>query len=160
MRLVRKDGGWQMSSFADDSQVMTVKSKDFKTGNGATTGDTPLILSFEPIDEPVATDDPLRDACSKFYRIRCDEGYLATNKTALGASILCNHGPHDEHGIWILVDQTVLDELIVEGIETPVADEASSLFPSTSSLNYDLQGRRVTDSNGGLYIQNGKKIIR
>ena len=161
MRLVRKDGGWQMSSFADDSQVMTVKSKDFKTGNGATTGDTPLILSFEPIDEPVATDDPLRDACSKFYRIRCDEGYLATNKTALGASILCNHGPHDEHGIWILVDQTALDELIVEGIDTPLAPEASSsLFPSTSSLNYDLQGRRVTDSNGGLYIQNGKKIIR
>lgn len=160
VRIVRKDGGWQMSNFANEEQIFSVKSKDYKTGNNTITGDAPLILSFEPSDEPFDLGDPILNACSKLYRICCDEGYLGTNKLALGASVLCNYGPHADRGLWLVVDQDAVDELLLEGISTPAVDEPASLAPAASSL-YDLQGRRIAAPNSGsLYIQAGKKTIR
>ena len=155
LRLTRANGGWQISSFADENLVVSAKSKDFKLGNNSVAGEYPLTFSFEPIDEEISTGDPDVDACSRFYRIRCESGYLAPTKIALGGNIYNNLGFHTPLVRWQLIDQTELDELLLDGVDTPLAPTVSS----TSDI-YDLTGRRVSTAHGGLYIQNGKKIMR
>lgn len=155
LRITRANGGWQISSFADENLVVSAKSKDFKLGNNSTASEYPLTFSFEPINEEISTGDPDVDACSRFYRIRCESGYLAPTKIALGGNIYNNLGWHAALGRWQLIDQTELDEILLEGVESVEAETEAA-----SPRIYDLQGRRVNSANNGLYIQAGKKIIR
>lgn len=157
LRLTPGNGGWTISSFEDENLVFSVKSKDFKTGNGSVASDEHITLSFEPTGETVDTGSEFLDACSAFYRIRTDEGYIATEKVALGATVFCNKGVHAEYGRWLLIDQTELDEMLLEGIENV---ETDALAGQKTEL-YDLLGRRVAaPQSGHLYIENGKKTIR
>lgn len=154
LRLTPSNGGWTISSFEDENLVVSAKSKDFKLGNNSTASEYPLTFSFEPIDEEISTGDEVLDACSKFYRIRCESGYIAPTKIALGGNIYNNLGFHTPLGRWQLIDQTELDEILLEGIS-----EVTTETQAPAAI-YDLQGRRVTVPHNGIYIKNGKKTIR
>lgn len=155
LRILPSNGGWSISSFADESLVISAKTKDFKLGNGASSGEFPLTFSFEPIDEEYTTGNENLDACSALYRIRCETGFLGVQKIALGGTIYNNMGFHAPLNRWLLIDQTDLDEILLEGIEDVEA------APQTAVTTiYDLQGRRVNTAAKGLYIQAGRKVLK
>lgn len=147
--------GWNILNAADKTQVVGVKVSDFKLGNGSSANEVPMVFYMEPTGEPVETDDEFLNATSKFYRIRCEAGYLATAKLALGGTVYCNLGPHAQYGNWLITDKTAYDAIIADGIAGVM------LEGQTEAPVYDLQGRRVVaPSKGNLYIQNGRKVIK
>jgi len=48
----------------------------------------------------------------------------------------------------------------IDGIEDPTAITAATAEQNTTNVVYDLQGRRVMNPTKGLYIVNGKKVIK
>ena len=51
-------------------------------------------------------------------------------------------------------------DYILQNITTAIHDTVADGFPVDSTVVYDLQGRRVAQPTRGLYIQNGRKVIR
>ena len=157
LHIIRSGYGYAITSATDNTQVLSAKAKDFKTGNGLTDTDKPLTLYFEPTDIVPDTDDPDLNATSKIYRIRCEAGYLAIHKMALGGPVYCNLGPKTTYGLWLVTDRTAYNEIHPDGIEN-LANETSS-FKGERGRPYDLQGR-TTDARKGIFIQNARKHIK
>lgn len=152
--------GWKITAATDENQVVSLKDKDFKLGNGSGNQDIPVTFFFEPTNEPVDTGDEDLDACSRYYRIRCESGYLGTQKLAIGSPAYSNLGPNAPYGRWLIIDQTDLDEIRrLNAIEDVTIDT-----PAHSAATYDLQGRKVTapqtDGRTRVYIKEGRKEIR
>lgn len=157
LRFTPANGGWTISSYADESVVLTAKSKDFKMGNGSVAGETPLTFQFEAVDEEPYTGDENVDACSAIYRIRCENGFVGTQKIALGGTVYVDLGWHALYNRWLVIDQTAYDEMVLDGVQ-PALNATDTAAPAAI---YDLQGRRVAvPQSGRLYIENGKTVLR
>ena len=158
LHITRSGYGYAITSADDDTQVLSAKAKDFKTGNGATATDKPLVLYFEPTDIVPDTDDPDLNATSKIYRIRCEAGYIATQKMGLGSPVYCNLGPKTTFGLWLVTDRTAYNEIHPDGIEGQQTSKLS-IVNSQLSTPYDLQGRPANKDTKGVTISEGKKVV-
>ena len=155
IKFVPAGEGWHIVRADDETQILGNKAADFKLSNSQAKDEAPLTCYFEPEFGVVETGDEVMDACSSLYRIRCEAGYLATEKTALGSPVFSNKGPHADFGRWLVTDRTAYEALL-EGI-VPV----NIAVPAATAPVYDLQGRRVeTQRSGHLYISGGKKVFK
>lgn len=155
IKFVPAGDGWHIVRADDETQMLGNKAADFKVSNSLAKDEAPLTCYFEPEFGVIETGDEAMDACSALFRIRCEAGYLATEKMALGSPVFSNKGPHAEFGRWLVTDRTAY-EAMLEGI-APVSIAA----PAATAPVYDLQGRRVeTLRSGQLYISGGKKVFK
>lgn len=140
-------GGVHIISADDANLVVSGKNVDCKTSNGTAASDVPLTFYVEPTGESVDTGDAILDATSIVVRLRCDVGYLGTQKVALGSPAYCNLSPAAQYTRWLLTDKEAYDEMLASGISTPTVSEG------TGSA-YDLQGRKVLQnpSNGSTTV--------
>ncbi len=157
LHILRGETGWTICNAEDEEQVMSVKAKDFKTGNGASASDKPLVFYFEPTDIVPDTDDPDLNATSKIYRIRCEAGYLALQKAGLGSSVYCNLGPQSTYGLWLITDRTAYNEIHPDGIRKLANEEISKL---ANGGHFDLQGRPARKDTKGVTISEGMKVVK
>lgn len=149
--------GWQISHADNAENVVSMKSADFKLGNGATADELPLYFTFEPLSETPDTDNENLDVCSAFYHIRCETGYMAPQKIALGGTVYGNMGPNAKLTRWLLIDQTALDEMNTDGIHSTLIETTDR----TAATIYDLQGRRISDDlRARIIVKEGRKVIK
>lgn len=125
----------------------------------------PLEGGYGTVLEPVTADNLLRPATEamtgdcKFYRLAYDN---YTAKTGLGfyygaangAAFTCKAG-----GAYLAVPAAVAS---VKGFTLGSLEDAikNVEMAEQSGAIYDLQGRRVEKAQKGLYIVNGKKVVR
>lgn len=125
----------------------------------------PLEGGYGTVLEPVTADNLLRPATEamtgafKFYKLAYDN---YTAKTGLGfyygaangAAFTCKAG-----GAYLAVPAAVAS---VKGFTLGSLEDAikNVEMAEQSSAIYDMQGRRVEKAQKGLYIVNGKKVVR
>lgn len=162
------------TELSDDSYVTTAAGYGYyvPAGTGvlvksSSTSVTYYMSAGSDLDEllPVTADNLLRPATAqmtgdcKFYRLAYDN---YTTKTGLGfyygaangAAFTCKAG-----GAYLAVPAAVAS---VKGFTLGSLEDAikSVEMAEQSGAIYDLQGRRVEKALKGLYIVNGKKVVR
>lgn len=90
------------------------------------------------------------------YKLIIPEGILYVDVNSVGPDL-----PQTEPE-WILNEEATLTFYASEG-ENPTGGDNSgieSVTEDTESLYFDLQGRRVLNPERGIYILNGKKVVK
>lgn len=165
------------TKLSDNSYASTTDGKSFGYYIPAGTGvlvnsDKTTVTYYLPLEggygtvlEPVTADNLLRPATAqmtgdcKFYKLAYDN---YTAKTGLGfyygaangAAFTCKAG-----GAYLAVPAAVAS---VKGFVLGSLEDAikSVEMAEQSGAIYDMQGRRVEKAQKGLYIVNGKKVVR